>query len=109
VIPVELCIVVPNQRYTRKLPPELTKKMVDFTSEKPKARLDAIQRGIRGAGSVLDYSSSVFVINAGLEIASSPTIIDGKVLSTPPMQYKPGSQPLASFSGIPYHFLSFSF
>ncbi|KAF8840966.1 Piwi-domain-containing protein [Paxillus ammoniavirescens] len=94
IVPVELCIVAPNQRYTRRLPQELTKKMVDFTSEKPKARLDAIQRGIRGAGSVLDYSSSVFVKNAGLEISSSPTIIDGKVLSTPPMQYRPGSQPL---------------
>ncbi|KAF9228654.1 Piwi-domain-containing protein [Gyrodon lividus] len=98
IIPVELCIVEPDQRYIRKLPQESTKKMVDFTSEKPKARLDAIQRGIRGAGSVLDYNSSIFVKDAGLEISSSPTIIDGKVLSTPPMQYKPGSQPLASFS-----------
>ncbi|KIJ60652.1 hypothetical protein HYDPIDRAFT_43184 [Hydnomerulius pinastri MD-312] len=95
VVPVELCVIEPNQRFTRKLPQELTKKMVEFTSEKPKARLGAIERGIRGTGgaSVLDYMNSPFVLDAELEISPTPTIIDGKVLTTPPMQYA-GPQPL---------------
>ncbi|KAF9239655.1 Piwi domain-containing protein [Melanogaster broomeanus] len=104
VVPVELCIIAPNQRYTRKLPQESTKMMVEFTSEKPKGRLDAIQRGIRGAGSVLDYSSSVFVRDAELEISPSPTIIDGKVLSTPPMLYRQGTQPLAPWNVVNQQF-----
>lgn len=38
--------MLPDQRYTRKLPQEYTKGMVEFTSEKPQARMDAILRGI---------------------------------------------------------------
>lgn len=51
-MPIELCIVAPNQRFTRRLPQELTKEMVEFTSDKPKARLEAIRRGIEGADAV---------------------------------------------------------
>lgn len=59
IVPIELCIVAPNQRFTRRLPPELTKKMVEFTSDKPKARLEAIRRGIVGAGAVSIYVGHV--------------------------------------------------
>ncbi|KAG8217323.1 putative argonaute-like protein [Butyriboletus roseoflavus] len=85
IVPIELCVVAPNQRFTRRLPPELTKKMVEFTSDKPKARLDAIRRGV--AGAALDYASSPYVRDAGLQVSTTPTIIDGKVLPTPPMKY----------------------
>ena len=49
VIPAELCRVLPDQRYTRKLPQEYTKHMVEFTSEKPRARLQSILNGIGNA------------------------------------------------------------
>ena len=52
IVPIELCVVAPNQRFTRRLPQELTKGMVEFTSDKPKARLEAIRRGIVGTGAV---------------------------------------------------------
>ncbi|KAF8558461.1 Piwi-domain-containing protein [Imleria badia] len=94
VVPIELCIVAPNQRFTRRLPPEMTKRMVEFTSDKPKARLEAIRRGIVGADAALDYASSPFVRDAELEVSTMPTVIDGKVLSTPPMQYNERSEPL---------------
>jgi len=42
----------------------------------------------------LDYASSPFVRDAEMEVATVPTTIDGKVLSTPPMQYRKGSEPL---------------
>jgi hypothetical protein len=37
-----------NQRFTRRVPPELTKRTVEFTSDKPKAQLDDICRGLAG-------------------------------------------------------------
>ena len=46
VVPAELCRILPDQRYTRKLPQEHTKAMVEFTSEKPRARIESILRGI---------------------------------------------------------------
>ncbi|KAH0830397.1 hypothetical protein J3R83DRAFT_1791 [Lanmaoa asiatica] len=97
IYPIEVCIVAPNQRFTRRLPQELTKKMVEFTTEKPRARLEAIRRGIVGVGAVriyirctLDYTSSPFVRDAEMEVSTTPTIIDGKVLSTPTMRYHSG-------------------
>ncbi|KAI5983814.1 Piwi domain-containing protein [Pisolithus albus] len=89
VIPAELCIVLPNQRYVRKLPQECTKKMVEFSSEKPQARMDAILRGLGGSGpnTALDYKSSPYVQEAGLQISTAPSMIDGQVLKTPGMAY----------------------
>ncbi|KAF8436955.1 Piwi domain-containing protein [Boletus edulis BED1] len=92
IVPIELCVIAPDQRFTRKLPQELTKKMVEFTSDKPKARLESIRRGIVGAGAALDYATSPFVRDAEMEVSTTPTMIDGKVLSTPEMQYKRGTQ-----------------
>ncbi|KAI9569067.1 Piwi domain-containing protein [Boletus coccyginus] len=94
IVPIEVCVVAPDQRFKRRLPQELTKKMVEFTTDKPRARLEAIRRGIVGADAALNYASSPFVRDAGIEVATVPTTIDGKVLSTPPMQYRKGSAPL---------------
>jgi len=49
VIPAELCRILPDQRYSRKLPQEYTKHMVEFTSEKPRARMQSILNGIGNA------------------------------------------------------------
>lgn len=89
VIPLELCVVLPNQRYTRKLPQECTKKMVEFSSEKPQARMEAIMRGLSSSGpnTALDYRNSPYVQEAGLQISASPSAIDGQVLKTPGMAY----------------------
>jgi len=88
IVPIELCEIAPNQRFKRKIPAELTKKMVEFTSDKPKARLESIRRGILGPGAALDYAASPFVRDAELQVSTSPRMLDGKVLSTPPMYYK---------------------
>ncbi|KAI6110019.1 Piwi domain-containing protein [Pisolithus sp. B1] len=89
VIPAELCVVLPNQRYVRKVPQECTKKMVEFSSEKPQARMEAILRGLSGSGpnTALDYKSSPYVQEAGLQISATPSMIDGQVLKTPGMAY----------------------
>lgn len=98
VIPAELCRVLPDQRYTRKLPQEYTKHMVEFTSEKPRARLQSILNGI-GNATVLDYQNSPFVMEAGLVIAKEPTVIDGHLLTPPAIQYEKGRPPVSPRNG----------
>lgn len=44
--PMELCILVPNQRYSYKLNPEQTAAMIKFAVTRPKERLKSIQHGI---------------------------------------------------------------
>lgn len=49
VIPAELCTVAAGQRYTRKLPQNMTSMMVDFSKFRPEKRLEMIvgQKGDR--------------------------------------------------------------
>jgi len=49
VIPAEICFVTPGQRYTRKLPQQMTSAMVDFSKFRPDKRLNMIigQKGDR--------------------------------------------------------------
>lgn len=44
----------------------------------------------------LDYASSPFVRDAEMEVSTMPTVIDGKVLPTPPMKYN-GPEPMVFF------------
>jgi eukaryotic translation initiation factor 2C len=46
VIPAEMCVIAPDQRYTRKLPPEFSSLMVKFSSKNPQDRLALISAGI---------------------------------------------------------------
>ncbi|KAL4065381.1 Piwi-domain-containing protein [Scleroderma citrinum] len=101
VVPAELCSVLPNQRYTRKLPQEYTKGMVEFTSEKPRARMEAILNGMgtSRSNSVLDYENSPFVKEAGLTVAKTPALIEGHVLTTPNMIYRGDGPPVTPRNG----------
>lgn len=98
IIPAELCRILPDQRYSRKLPQEYTKHMVEFTSEKPRARMQSILNGI-GNATVLDYQNSPFVMEAGLVISKDPTVIDGHVLRPPAILYEKGRPPVSPRNG----------
>ncbi|EGN96067.1 hypothetical protein SERLA73DRAFT_17670, partial [Serpula lacrymans var. lacrymans S7.3] len=81
IIPAELCIIIEGQIFKRKVPPELTKQVVEFSTQKPDVRLDMIKSG------VLEYNNSDFIRNAQMAISSTPVMIDGRVLPTPDMSY----------------------
>lgn len=49
VIPAEMCIIAPDQRYTKKLPPEFSSLMVKFSSKNPTERLGLINAGINNS------------------------------------------------------------
>ncbi|KIK45842.1 hypothetical protein CY34DRAFT_22361 [Suillus luteus UH-Slu-Lm8-n1] len=92
VIPAEMCIIAPDQRYTRKLPPEFSSLMVKFSSKNPQDRLALISAGINNRvtadqRSALDYQNSPFLQDAGITISPDPISIVGNVLPTPRIHY----------------------
>ncbi|KAG2061216.1 Piwi-domain-containing protein [Suillus hirtellus] len=92
VIPAEMCAIAPDQRYTRKLPPEFSPMMVKFSSQKPHERLALISAGISNAittdqRSALDYQNSPFLQDAGITVSPDPILVTGRVLPTPNIHY----------------------
>ncbi|KAG2158147.1 Piwi-domain-containing protein [Suillus bovinus] len=92
VIPAELCNIAPDQRYTRKLPPEFSPSMVKFSSKNPQDRLALISAGINNSitadqRSALDYQNSPFLQDAGITVSPDPISINGRVLPTPKIHY----------------------
>lgn len=92
VIPAEMCIIAPDQRYTRRLPPEFSAPMVKFSSKNPQDRLALISAGINNSitanqRSALDYQNSPFLQDAGITVAPDPISVVGRVLPTPRIYY----------------------
>ncbi|KAG1819562.1 ribonuclease H-like domain-containing protein [Suillus subaureus] len=92
VIPAEMCLIAPDQRYTRKLPPEFSSTMVKFSSKNPQDRLALISAGISNSitadqRSALDYQNSPFLQDAGITVSPDPILVTGRVLPTPKIHY----------------------
>lgn len=92
VIPAEMCNIAPDQRYTRKLPPEFSPSMVKFSSKNPQDRLALISAGINNSitadqRSALDYQNSPFLQDAGITVSPDPILVTGRVLPTPKIHY----------------------
>ncbi|KAG2752172.1 Piwi-domain-containing protein [Suillus brevipes Sb2] len=85
VIPAEMCVIAPDQRYTRKLPPEFSSLMVKFSSKNPQDRLALISAGINNRA--LDYQNSPFLQDAGITVSPDPISVVGHVLPTPRIHY----------------------
>jgi len=95
VFPAEVCVVVDGQLYKKKVPQELTPKVVKFATRRPKERLQTIEQGHgdRMQAPVLAYQSSPFLQDAGMQVAPSPIKINGRILPTPTLFFA-GNQAL---------------
>ncbi|KAG2348507.1 Piwi-domain-containing protein [Suillus weaverae] len=92
VIPAEMCNIAPDQRFTRKLPPEFSPLMVKFSSKSPQDRLALISAGISNSitadqRSALDYQNSPFLQDAGITVSPEPISVTGRILPTPRIHY----------------------
>lgn len=89
VIPAELCTVAAGQRYTRKLPQNMTSMMVDFSKFRPEKRLEMIvgQKGDRVQPPTLEYATSPYIRDAGMEISEKPITVQGQLLKPPTIFY----------------------
>lgn len=88
-IPMELCHVVPGQIMRKQVPPEKTKDVLEFATQKPEARLTSIRNGL----GVLQYGQSPYLRSFGLAIDSTaPVDIKARVLQPPTLVYGAGSR-----------------
>jgi eukaryotic translation initiation factor 2C len=104
-IPMEICTVIPGQIMRKQVPPEKTKDVLDFATQKPEARLNSIKKGL----DVLQYGQSSYLRSFGLSVDSiNPVKIEARVLAPPTLVYGAGSRQVtivrASLTWISWHF-----
>ncbi|KAJ2899932.1 hypothetical protein MKZ38_002731 [Zalerion maritima] len=83
IFPVEVCHIAPDQRYTFKLTPDQTSKMITFAVTKPPARRNDIMRNV----SLLNWGNDRFLKDFGICINSSMTMTEAKLLQNPKIQF----------------------
>lgn len=85
VIPGELCQVVPNQLYKKKVADNLMKGMLEFAEQSPSAKIAAIRGAVTGPA--LDWANSVSLQAAGMSISTAPLEVSARHLSLPNVYY----------------------
>ncbi|KAE9392991.1 Piwi-domain-containing protein [Gymnopus androsaceus JB14] len=90
VIPFERCTVLPGQLARKQVPPDVTRKMVEFSTKRPADRLASIRNSFQ----VLAYGQSEYVRNFGLAIneGTLPMSIEARQLPAPALLYGDGSK-----------------
>jgi len=88
--PLEFCSVPEGQIARRQVPPDVTRKMVEFSTLRPADRFRDIERGV----GLLAYGQSEYVRQFGLTVdtANGPLRLQARVLNTPKLQYGQGSK-----------------
>jgi len=87
-LPMEVCEVVPGQRYMKKANEKQTAEMIKFTCQKPNIRANKISQSF----SVLQYSQNPQMQQFGMTVKPEMTIINARVLPTPRISYHASSQ-----------------
>ena len=87
-IPMEVCEIVPGQRYIRRLDELQTAGMVKATAIRPGDRFNTIQNGRK----LLNYEKDEFANSFGLRIDGSMMQVNGRVLPAPTLLYHPSSR-----------------
>ncbi|KAF9927987.1 hypothetical protein BGZ67_007217, partial [Mortierella alpina] len=86
-LPMEVCMVVPAQRYTKKLDQAQVADMVKFATQKPHERLNNIKKGLE----ILAYDQNPFVGAFGVRISKEMAVVRARILEAPMLSYSPRS------------------
>jgi eukaryotic translation initiation factor 2C len=86
--PMELCYVVPAQRYPFKLDEKQTADMIKFTVQRPRDRLNMINGNV----AKLAWDKDPLLRDYGLRVDTTMIKTDARVLPVPQIQYGQGSQ-----------------
>lgn len=87
-LPMEVCELLPGQRFSGKLGPSQVAEMIKTTCIKPADRLRAIESGVKS----FEFGSNEYIKAWGLEVAPKPLVVNGRVLSPPKVEYSGASQ-----------------
>ncbi|PBP20017.1 eukaryotic translation initiation factor-like protein 2C 2 [Diplocarpon rosae] len=81
--PMELCTLVPNQRYNYKLSPEQTASMIKFAVTRPKDRILSIQHGVQ----MLKWNEDKYLRHFGVQVEPAMTVTQARLLPNPEIQF----------------------
>ncbi|CAB5302952.1 unnamed protein product [Rhizophagus irregularis] len=84
----EVCDVIPEQRYMRKLNDEQIANMMNFTRQNPTIRANKIQEGLN----ILNYRRNEYLQQFGMSISTDMTVVNARILPTPTIEYHPTSR-----------------
>ncbi|KAI9236747.1 MAG: Piwi domain-containing protein [Podila humilis] len=88
ILPIEVCKVVPGQRYPKKLDEAQTADMINFSSKSPTARANTIKNGLQ----ILNFEKNEYLKEAGMKISNEMVVVPARVLPAPTVCYHPSSQ-----------------
>ncbi|KAH7334657.1 argonaute-like protein [Rhizoctonia solani] len=86
--PIEVCTIIPGQLMRKQVPPHLVNSVLDFSTKKPKERLNSIVAG----HSVLQYGQSEYMRQYEMAVDQHPEKCLARVLPTPALNYGPKSK-----------------
>ncbi|CAE6418353.1 unnamed protein product [Rhizoctonia solani] len=86
--PIELCSIIPGQLMRKQVPPNLVNSVLDFSTKKPKERLNSIVAG----HSVLQYGQSEYMRQFHMTVDQRPEKCLARVLPTPALNYGENSR-----------------
>ncbi|CAJ0627017.1 5591_t:CDS:10 [Entrophospora sp. SA101] len=92
-LPMEVCEIIPGQRYMRKLNERQTADMIKFTCQPPHIRANKIKNGL----DILDFRNNEYLKQFNLQISTDMTTAPARVLPTPTIMYHQSSRE-ASFT-----------
>ncbi|CAB4481027.1 unnamed protein product [Rhizophagus irregularis] len=85
---VQVCDVIPQQRYMRKLDKNLTDEMMKFTRQNPNVRANKIHDGLN----ILNYKGNEYLKQFGMEVSKDMAVVNARILPTPTIQYHQSSR-----------------
>jgi len=88
-LPMEVCEILPGQRYPRKLNEKQTADMIKFTCQRPDVRSNRIGQGFN----ILNYRQNEYLQQFGLTIKPEMMVVPARVLKPPSLKYGDGSRP----------------
>jgi len=95
VYPLELCFMIPAQRYPYKLDERQTAFMIKFAVTRPAQRKESIQDGLR----LLDWQHDPYLQNYGLKIDPNMLTTQARVLNPPQVLYGKNQTAAPGYSG----------
>ncbi|KAF6761899.1 Piwi domain-containing protein [Ephemerocybe angulata] len=82
ILPMELCIIEPNQLFKKALPEVATREMVRFSTLRPDEKMVEIQRVSAY------YQASESLVSAGMQVSRQPMDVDATQMQPPLIEFR---------------------
>lgn len=92
-LPLEVCDIIPGQRYLRKLNEQQTAQMIRLTCQTPEKRALKIASAMNELGHTLEnVSESSLLTEFGVQLSNDMISVPARILDPPTIQYHPTSR-----------------